>query len=532
MTVGGRRETLTAQTASGLRWSYASSLGLAVSTLAYTALISRVLSPVAFGLVAMANLVVLFTSFFTRMGLAQALIQKTELSDEEIRAGATAGIVLGAACFGAVWLSAPLISGLFHEPALPPVLRAMGMSFLFAGLSMTGQGLLRRQLRFRELAIIRLGAYVLGYLVVGVGLAILGAGVWSLVAGTVVWTASQAVWQYARLCHPVRPVFTWQPYRALYGYGVRSSGIRLMEYLGSNLDTLTVARVASTALLGQYNRAFYLVSLPLRNHLGQAITTVLFPGFSRIQEDTARARRAYLCLLSLGGIVLFPVCAGFAVAAQELVLVVLGPKWDVAATIVPWFALAGGLTVMSKLSELLTEARGELNKALLLQGSYLLVLGALLWVALSFQSQGLWVFGAALAAGEVIRHVAYLGLVRRIVDLPIRQIWRSYAPAAFASGGVALAIAVTRSALVQSAPAVIVLAAEVATGAVALALCIRLCPLPGIRRQLRSRLWAAGLLGRAGGLRWRLAPLVLGPGDVPAATPGGGSADPAGMARP
>ena len=56
-------------------------------------------------------------------------------------------------------------------------------------------------------------------------------------------------------------------------------------------------------------------------------------------------------------------------------------------------------------------------------------------------------------------------------------------------------------------------AAEVAAGVFALPLCIRFCPFPAIRRELRMRLTAAGVLGDVGSLRWRLAPLVLGQPD-------------------
>jgi hypothetical protein len=55
-----------------------------------------------------------------------------------------------------------------------------------------------------------------------------------------------------------------------------------------------------------------------------------------------------------------------------------------------------------------------------------------------------------------------------------------------------------------------VLAAEVAAGALALALCIRFGPLLAIRRELWMRLTAAGVLGYVGGVRWRVAALVLG----------------------
>ena len=103
------RANMTAHAASGLSWSSLSIAALVVANLAYTATISRLLDPTAFGLMAMANLVVLFAQYFVRMGLASALVQKPDLSDEEIRAASTAGILIGLACLGLVWLLAPAV---------------------------------------------------------------------------------------------------------------------------------------------------------------------------------------------------------------------------------------------------------------------------------------------------------------------------------------------------------------------------------------------------------------------------------------
>src|SRR5688572_4880259 len=254
---------MTAHAASGLSWSSLSIAALVIANLAYTATISRLLDPTAFGLIAMANLVVLFAQYFVRMGLASALVQKPDLSDEEIRAASTAGILIGLACLGLVWLVAPAVGVMFHAPELAPVLRGLGISFLFSGWSMTGKGLLRRALRFRDLSVISVGSYVFGYLVVGVGLALLGAGVWSLVAATVTSTVIQAVWQFAIVRHSVRPVLRWRPYGTVCGYGTRLSVAHVLDYLGGNLDTFTVARIASPAVLGLYSRANYLVFQPL-----------------------------------------------------------------------------------------------------------------------------------------------------------------------------------------------------------------------------------------------------------------------------
>jgi O-antigen/teichoic acid export membrane protein len=505
--------SLTAQAASGLRWTTMGYGLLMVANLAYTMAISRLVDPVAFGLMALAQIVVLFAQFFVRMGLASALVQKPVLSKDDIRAASTAGIGVGVVCFGLVWVLAPLFGDLFRAPDLPAVVRALGVTFLFEGLAMVGIGLLRRQYRFRELSVITVTTYVVGYLVVGVGLALLGAGVWSLVVGALVSSGTQTIWQYALLRHPIRPVFRMDPYREVCGYGMRLAGAHLLDFVGANLDTYTVARVTDTAVVGQYSRGYYLAFQPVRNYLTQALTTVLFPHLSRIQQDDKRLRRAYLSVLALGGIVVFPVCAGIAVAAPELVSVVLGSQWSLVATAVPWFALGAGCSVMSALSQTVAEARADLNRSLAVQVVYVIILAIFLAVAVEHKSHGIWVFAAAVAAAEVLRQIGYLGLMRRVVGITGAQVWASYAPAAFASVCVALAITSVRRALVDEVPTLVTFAAELAAAAFALLLSIRFCPFPAIRRELRLRLTGAGVLGDIGGLRWRLAPLVLGQPD-------------------
>jgi O-antigen/teichoic acid export membrane protein len=505
----GGRANLTAHAASGLSWSSLSVVALVVANLAYTATVSRLLDPTAFGLMAMANLVVLFAQYFVRMGLASALVQKPDLTDEEIRAASTAGILIGLACLGLVWLIAPAIGVFFRAPALAPVLRGLGISFLFMGWSMTGLGLLRRALRFRELSVISIGGYVVGYLVVGIGLALLGAGVWSLVAATVTSTAIQAVWQYVLVRHPLRPVRRWRPYQAVCGYGARLSVAHVLDYIGGNLDTFTVARIASTAAVGQYSRAYYLVFQPLGNYLSSALTNVVFATLSRIQDDLTRLRRAYLSLMSLGALIVFPLCVGMAVAATQLVAVVLGPQWGPAASLVPWFALAGGCHVASQLSQSLAEARAELNRSVAVQLVYLIGLALLILLAIPLQARGVWVIAAAVAIAELLRYVGYLILARRVLGLRGAEIWRAHFPAAFASAGVGLAIALISLAL-AGAPSLAVLAAQITAGAFALATCIRVCPVPDARAELWLRLTSAGLVGASGGWRSLLARLALG----------------------
>ena len=119
--------SLTAQAASGLRWSSVGYGALLLANLAYTMTISRLVDPVAFGLMALAQLVVLFAQFFVRMGLASALVQKPVLSRDDIRAASDRWARHRRRCASVlVWVLAPLFGELFRAPGLPPVLRCAG----------------------------------------------------------------------------------------------------------------------------------------------------------------------------------------------------------------------------------------------------------------------------------------------------------------------------------------------------------------------------------------------------------------------
>jgi hypothetical protein len=159
---------------------------------------------------------------------------------------------------------------------------------------------------------------------------------------------------------------------------------------------------------------------------------------------------------------------------------------------------------------MVAEARADLNRSIAVQTIYVVALGAFLAVAVVYRSHGVWVYAAAVVAAELIRLFGYLGLMRRLVRFTFADLWASCIPAAFASAGVALAVAATRVLLVGAAPTPVAFAAEVVAGTLALALCVRLCPLPAVRHELWLRLTASGVFGAAGGLRSRLAPLVLG----------------------
>lgn len=504
-----RPQRLTAAAVSGMGWSYSTTVGIAAIQLVYVTVMARLLDPVAFGIYAIAMLTVTMGNSFARMGLSQALIQLSVISRDDVRASATAGAVLGLLIFAVQWAAAPWVSRFFEEPDAIPILRAMGAHFIFLGLGVTSEGLLRRDLRFRQLSLAQFASYTIGYGVVGISLALLGAGVWSLACAVLTAQFLATTLQYVLTRHPLRPVLEVRRFGHLYGFGARISVLSLLEFFGRQFDTFAVGRYTSTALLGQYNRAFVVVNLPMSQQVSKAITRVIFPGFSKIQEDTVRLTRAYLSVLTLGGTLIFSVGAGMSVAAREIVLVVLGGQWDVAVALVPYFALAVSFNIMTKFAELVCEARAELNKVLVVQMTYLFALGAGYLAVSGFERVTL--FAAVLACAEVVRHVAFMGLIRHTLDVSVGDVARAYAPAAVAAAVVAASVlAASQAARGDVLPVVAVLVLEIVAAVIALGIAVRMNPFVRVRTELHDRLRKSGLIDKAGGRARRAATLLVG----------------------
>ncbi|WP_035566212.1 oligosaccharide flippase family protein, partial [Hymenobacter sp. IS2118] len=156
-------KNLTTATLHSMSWSTAATVITAVLQLGYTGVMARLLAPTAFGLVALAGVVIRFGTYFSQIGLEQALVQKPDMSEEDVRAAFTSGALLGAVSALVLAAAAPLARLVFDEPAVVPLVRLMGLGLLLNGLSATALSILRRNMAFRTLAVIETSAYVLAY---------------------------------------------------------------------------------------------------------------------------------------------------------------------------------------------------------------------------------------------------------------------------------------------------------------------------------------------------------------------------------
>jgi lipopolysaccharide exporter len=474
-------DSLTSKTLRGLNWSYLSTIVNAVLQIGFTAVLARLLDPAAFGLVAMAGIILRFGSYFAQMGVGSALIQKETLAEEDVRAAFTSSTLLGLFFAGLVFLFAPLGLYIFDSPLVVPVIRAMGFSFLLSGLSTTALSMLRRTLNFRSLAIIEISSYVLGYGAIGIFLALMGFGVWSLVIASLSQAGLVALLAYLFVRHSLSLSFHLPTHKRLVSFGGKLSVISFLEFIGFNVDTLVIGRMWGAASLGIYTRSFAIVNLPVQ-YIATAIPKVLFPSFSQVQNEPARLRTAYYTGQMLVALVTLPLSFGMIPAARELVLTLLGSQWVSGIVILQILAVMLPFTMGTILPGVLCDSTGTLNAKFFLQLSFVGLVSLLVGVA---YPHGIQLIAEAVVVANVFRFIAYQMLIHKMIYISYGEIVKAHVPGLVVSGAVVCGILGTRW-LLHDVPSGALLLAEALSGAAIFFLVVMLKPLGILKDVIRQ----------------------------------------------
>lgn len=319
--------------------------------------LSRLLTPAEFGLVAVPLAIVGVGEILRDMGLSAAAITAKTLSRSVRSFLFWTNIGLGLLLALIVIVSGWIVTLISPGSELLPMLAVLALVFIVNGVGAQYRASLTRGMKFGHLA---LTDSVAG--VGGVGLAILlaisGAGYWALIAqplAIAVLTAGMSI-LFGRWL-PSRPA-TYSEAKSVLGFGVSVAWSESLQYLGNNSDTFLLGAWGSSAQLGFYTRSFQLAIQPL-GLLKQPLTSVALPILSRQADIADRFERNVFTGQRLLSYTVVPLAVFLSAAAYPVVLIVLGGQWTVAIPLVRILALAGALQQLVSVSYWIFMARNE-----------------------------------------------------------------------------------------------------------------------------------------------------------------------------
>lgn len=320
-------------------------------------ILARLLDPRDFGVVAIVVVVSLLLDQLRDVGTGAAIIQRPTVDDKLLNAVFYLNLALGTLLGAGLWAISDPLADLLGDGQSSPVMKAFAGIAIVGSLGQIHHSLLRRELRYYEIAVAAAVAAIVTALV-SILFASLGTAYWALVignaAGALVGTVM--VWVYDRW----RPTlqFDLGSLRLIWNYSIHLFMSNVLFFFFTQIDKVIINQVVGGAGVGLYTMAQRTVQAPMMS-LSNVVGEVTFPAFSRRQDDNAALRSGFIRSSSVVAFVTFPVMFGIAAVAPSLVPVVLGSKWVELVPLIWILAPVAAIQSVTSASSQLLLAKGR-----------------------------------------------------------------------------------------------------------------------------------------------------------------------------
>lgn len=424
-------------------WMTWSRVALQGISFASTIMVARLLSPVDYGLMALAGIWTGIIVLLAEFGLGAAIVQFRDLDARELNTCFWLTMGVAALGYGALFLGAPFIAEWFGAPRLSAVLRVAGLALPLVAVRVVPDALLRQRIELDRVSRAEVAAS-LATIPVVVGLAWAGAGVWALVTGALVTPLVQGSVIFALV--PWRPGVRvgGRRVRELLRYSLAILGTRVCWAIYEQADAFVLGKVAGDVVLGFYSMAKQLALQPVEK-VSAMISQLATPVMAELQADREGLRAAFLRAVRLVAWAVFPLCIGLMLVARDLVEIVLTDKWISA---VPVIQVLSMYALIRSVAILLPPALMARYRARFLFGY---TAGQLVIMPLAFWAGAVWWGAIGVALAWVTAYPIALTVlareVSRALHVSVQVIWAQVWPALAATVLMAASVLVVRWAI-------------------------------------------------------------------------------------
>lgn len=333
-------ETFSAKTIGhGAIWSIVNQSAGQILALAVFLVTARFVDKDAFGVMAIALVTIEFFRQIVIESVGISLAAKQNPSKDDYNAGFCI-ILLGSVFSAALMfaLSYP-VSVFLNDPDLEKALQMTCPVLLAMGLARTHETWMTKSMRFRLLALRSMAAYAVGG-GIGIYMAVKGYGLLSLIMQQIVtsllnmgllWVASD--WKPALQ-------FRKDSARTLLSYARHVALNAFTGVAGAQADTVFSSYYLGAAATGVYNAAKRIV-LSAQLMITSSLNNVALPVFAAQADQAQQLKTAYLKATVYTALLTAPLYAGLLFLSEDIVRVILGPKWMDVAPILSILCLPG-----------------------------------------------------------------------------------------------------------------------------------------------------------------------------------------------
>ncbi|EPK6501063.1 MOP flippase family protein [Klebsiella aerogenes] len=333
--------SLREKTVNGAKWSaIATVASIGISFLQIT-LLARIIEPHQFGLLTISMLVIMIADTISDFGISNSIIQRKNISEVELSTLYWINVIIGLLVFFLVFVLSGLISDLLNQPEIKPLVQLLAFAFIIIPHGQQFRALLQKELEFSKIGLIETSSILIGFAI-------------TMCSALYYPFAITAIWGY--LCMSIcktlmfavvgrkiyKPIlrFNYKSVSSNIKFGAYLTADALVNQLNSNIATVILSRSLGAVIAGGYNLAYNVAVLP-PSRLNPILTRVLFPAFSKIQDDKEKLRTNFYKLLSFVGLINFPVLLGLLTVSDNFVITIFGEKWQFITPILQILCIVG-----------------------------------------------------------------------------------------------------------------------------------------------------------------------------------------------
>lgn len=331
--------TLRERAFSGVRWTTLSSLGRALLQISQIAILSRLLAPADFGLIALVMAIMAFLQIFSDAGISNAVIYFQHITQDQLSSLYWLNVSVSIFLALTLLASSYWVSSWYQQPALQYLLMLAAATLVFGSLGQQIRARAQKDLRFSDLAKVELIAAFVGFLVAS-SLAWLGAGVYSITIGSLMAAAIGCLLAWLRLSNGWRPRARLRlaEISQFLQFGAYMIGNNLADTFNSQVDILLGGKLLGAQAMGTYSVPKEL-NLRIAGLVNPIATQVGLPVMAKARGDEALLKAIYLQTMRMTASVNFPIYVTIGLFAPEIVHLLLGQQWNDAVPVLRLFSI-------------------------------------------------------------------------------------------------------------------------------------------------------------------------------------------------
>lgn len=355
-------ESLQKKIFNGIIWNYVQLFGNQLVSLIPTMVLTRILSPSEYGLIAMAAI---FTNVAFQLadgGFGDALIRKKDADHLDYCSFFYFNITTCSFIYFILYYSAPFCASFFNDERLTAIIRISGIGIILLAVGQIHSLIFRKNLEFRKPAVRNIVVQIIS-VVVAIIMAILGYGVWSLVVQGLIQTGLSSIvnWGISNW----RPTwnFSFERLKLLFNYGSKRLMSSIIDYVFNKGYDIIIGRIYNPFSLAIYNRACSTESLFSSTFFG-VFNKVTFPIFVQMQDDEERLYYNVRRFLIISTMLIFTIMFLLIALAEPLFHFLYSSKWDATIPFFQVVCVSGLFLPIVSIFEAVILAKGEAAKFL------------------------------------------------------------------------------------------------------------------------------------------------------------------------